>query len=143
MQCGDTLGNLERVMSGELWIAEVFNGDVFYKAKDRQDIKFFNPKEGFVMSMDVLVISADSVRKEEAYELINFLMEPRIAARTSNEFFYAPCVDADVFLDKAILSSPVLFPSVELMQKGELLKDIGATEAAYLEVFSSLKQKNE
>ncbi|MCX5694812.1 MAG: spermidine/putrescine ABC transporter substrate-binding protein, partial [Candidatus Omnitrophica bacterium] len=80
VQFADTLGNLEKVKSGELWIAQVYGGDVATYAKGRKDIKYVYPKEGFTIIVDNLVISADSAHKEEAYQLINFFLEPKNAA---------------------------------------------------------------
>lgn len=140
VQFGDTFGNIEKVINGELCIAQVFNGDVFYKAKERNDIKFVLPAEGFSFSVDNFVISIDSGHKEEAHQLINFLMEPKNAARAANMFIYPPAVKAEAFIDKEILNNPIIYPPREILQKGEFFNDLGADEDKYVEVFNLMKQ---
>ena len=141
VQFGDTFGNLEKVKSGELWIAQTYNGDVIYKAKDRKDIKYILPKEGFDIFADNFVISVDSRNREEAHQLINFLLEPRNAAQYATAFSYATTIDADAFIDKEVLSNPVIYPPQYLLQKGEIFSDLGEAESEYIRIFNLLKQR--
>jgi len=139
VQFGDTFGNLEKVKSGELWIAQTYNGDVIYKAKDRKDIKYILPKEGFPIMIDNLVISVDSQHKEESHQLINFLLEPQNAAKWVTEFSYFTAVDADALIGKEILNNAIIYPAKEQLEKSEVFKEVG--EGEYMKIFNSLKQE--
>ncbi len=143
VQFGETFGNLEKVMSGELWIAQVYNGDVVYKAKDRKDIKYLLPKEGFSIWVDNFVISANTRNKKEAHQLINWFLEPRNAARTANMFSYATAIEAEAFIYKENLNNPIIYPSEDLLRKGEFYIDLGKTEDEYVKIFNLLKQEKE
>ncbi|MGE0267322.1 MAG: PotD/PotF family extracellular solute-binding protein [Candidatus Omnitrophota bacterium] len=140
VQFGDTIGNLEKVMSGEWWIAQTYNGDMMTYAGDRDDIKYVYPKEGFSFGLDNLVISIDSPHREEAYQLINFLMKPENVARNSNMFFYPVTIEAEPYLNKEILENPVISPPKDVLQRGEYILDLGETEGEYLKIFHLLKQ---
>ncbi|HRZ86266.1 MAG TPA: spermidine/putrescine ABC transporter substrate-binding protein [bacterium] len=141
VQFGETLGNLEKVMRGDLWIAQAYSGDVFYKAAGRRNIKYILPKEGFNIYVDTLVISVDSKNKEAAHQLINFLLEPRNAARAAATFSYPPVVEAGAFLEKEFLDNPVIYPPADVLGRGEFYKDIGKAENEYVRIFSMMKQK--
>jgi spermidine/putrescine transport system substrate-binding protein len=141
VQFGDALGNVEKVMSGELWIAQAYNGDVLSAAKGRKDIVFILPKEGFTITVDFFVISVNCTKKEEAYKLINFFLEPENAARTASTFSYPTTVEAAAFIDKGDLSNPIIYPSQDVLQRGEFLVDVGEAENEYMKIFNSLKQK--
>ncbi len=143
VQFGDTLENLEKVMSGELWIAQVYNGDVIYLAGDRKDIKYVLPKEGYSLSVDNFVISSGTEKMAAAYQLINYFLEPRNAARSSVAFSYPSAVEAEAFIDKRLLDNPVVYPSREVLQRGEFFADLGETENEYIKIFNLLKQKEQ
>lgn len=143
VQFGDALGNVEKVLSGELWIAQAYNGDVVSLAKGRQDIKFIFPKEGYGFSVDNLVMSVDSKHKDEALQFIDFYLDPKNVARTANAMAYPITIEAESYLRKEILNDPVIFPPPEVIQKGEYILDIGETEGEYLRIFHALKQQEE
>lgn len=140
-QFADTFSNIEKVMNGELWAAQTYSGDVIYKAKSRNDIKFILPKEGFNIWVDVLSISIDSVHQDEAHKFINFLLEPKNAARTANLFFYPTTIEAENFLNAENKSNLARFFSEETLRKGEVIGDIGEAEAVYNKIFNFLKLK--
>jgi len=139
---GDTLGNIEKVMSGEIWIAQAFNGDVFYKAGHRKDIKFVLPVEGSDISCDYTCLSCDSKNKEGAYKFINYLLRPDISAKFANNFFYvSPVFGAEKYIDKKILNNPVVYPPADRMKKGEAFMDIGDIENEYNRIFDLMRDK--
>lgn len=139
VQFGDTLSNLEKVMNGELWVVQTYNGDVLHQAADKKEIKFIYPEEGTDLTLDNLVISVDSKHKEEAHQLINFMLKPENVARNANMFFYPVTVEAEAFLHQEILINPVISPSQDVLQKSEYLMDIGEAEGEYLRIYNLLK----
>lgn len=138
---GDTLDNLDKVLSGELWISQAYSGDMVYKSKGKDHIRYVLPKEGFNVGLDMFVISVDSPHPDEAHQLINFLLEPRNAARAARTFYYPLTVDAEQFLDKEFLDNPVIYPPPEVLKKGEYFGDLGEKENEYMRIFSSMRSK--
>jgi len=141
VQFGDTFENLEKVMNGELWVAQAYSGDVIYKVKDRTDIKFVFPKEGYNVWTDEFAISIDSSHKDEAHKFINFMLEPKNAARTANMFSYPVTIEADAFLNEDNKNNFKRYFTEETLQKGEFVKDIGESETVYNKIFNFLKLK--
>ncbi|MCP4132741.1 MAG: spermidine/putrescine ABC transporter substrate-binding protein [bacterium] len=117
---GDTFDNLKKVMSGEKWIAQVYNGDVVYKARDKKNIKFIYPREGFIIWQDNFALCTDSKNTEEAHKLVDFFCRPKISARSANTYFYAtPIKEAEKYLSKDLKQNPVIYPPQEILSKGE------------------------
>jgi spermidine/putrescine transport system substrate-binding protein len=137
---GDTMGNIEKVMTGELWIAEVYNGDVFYKTGNRKDIKFVNPKEGFNLWQEFFCLSSDAKNKEGAYKLINYFLRPDISGRSTNTYCYcSPVEGSEKYIKKEILENPIVYPSEEIISKGEFYIELGETNKEYERIFNLLK----
>jgi len=137
---GDTLGNIDKVMNGDLWIAEVYNGDVFYKIGDRKDIQFVNPKEGFNLWSNYICLSYDAQNREGAYRLINYFLRADMSARSTNRFCTAsPIEGAEKFIHQKILNNPIVYPPRELIEKGEFYQELGETNKEYERIFNLIK----
>ena len=79
------------------------------EAKNGIQIGYAIPKEGAQMFFDNLAIPADAKNVSEAYELINYLYRPEVAARNSDFLSYAngnrasqKLIDPKIFNDKNI-----------------------------------------
>jgi putrescine transport system substrate-binding protein len=86
---------LSALATGEICLVVGWSGDIMQarnraaEAKNGIEIGYAIPKEGAQMFFDNLAIPADARNVSEAYELINFLYRPDIAARNSNFLSYA------------------------------------------------------
>jgi putrescine transport system substrate-binding protein len=81
---------IEALANGDLCIAVGYNGDVL-QARDRSReankgvaIKYFVPKEGSVLWIDMLAIPKDAPDRESAYAFVNYMMTPQVIAEVSN-----------------------------------------------------------
>ncbi len=136
----DSLENLENVMNGDMWAAQVYNGDVILRASDRKDIQYFLPKEGAVRWVDNYVISAGSEKKEEVHMFINFLLRLDISARSGNKFLFAsPNKDVEALINSEILSNPVIYPSEDQLQNSEYILNVGEAQSEYNRIYSLMK----
>jgi putrescine transport system substrate-binding protein len=106
---------LSALATGEICLVVGWSGDIMQarsraaEAKNGIEVGYAIPKEGAQMFFDNLAIPADAKNVAEAYELINFLYRPEIAARNSNFLSYAngnlasqKLVDPKIFGDKNI-----------------------------------------
>ena len=72
-----------------------YSGDIFQardraaKAKDRQDIVYAIPKEGSLLWIDVAAIPKDAPDPDQALSFLDFMMEPKVAAASSELTGYA------------------------------------------------------
>jgi putrescine transport system substrate-binding protein len=106
---------LSALATGEICFVVGWSGDIMQArsraAEARNDIEigYAIPKEGAQMFFDNLAIPADAKNVAEAYELINYLYRPEIAAKNSNFLSYAngnlasqKLVDPNILNDKNI-----------------------------------------
>ena len=106
---------LGALASGEICFVVGWSGDVMQarsraeEAKNGIEIGYAIPKEGAQMFFDNLAIPSDAKNVAEAYELINYLYRPDVAAKNSNFLSYAngnlasqKLIDAKIFDDRNI-----------------------------------------
>ena len=114
---------LGALASGEICFVVGWSGDIMQarsraaEAKNGIEIGYAIPKEGAQMFFDNLAIPADAGNVTEAYELINYLYRPDVAARNSDFLSYANGNRASQKLvDPKILNDRNIYPD-EVMQK--------------------------
>ena len=103
--------------NGETCIALAWSGDVL-QSRDRAreagkgiEIAFAVPKEGALVSFDMLAIPADAPHPDNAHKFINFVLRPDISAAISSfRKFPSPNLAARKLIDPALLADPMLFP---------------------------------
>jgi spermidine/putrescine transport system substrate-binding protein len=123
--------------SGEFWVVQGYSGDILQAIQERPNIAIVIPKEGVSISCDDLVIPTSSDNKELAYKFINFIIEPKNAAKNMEYTqFFAPVPDAMKFVKELDLS--LIFPT-ELYDRGQLIKDLGDDNRKYYEAWSRVK----
>src|ERR1700732_3723784 len=106
---------LSALATGEICFVVGWSGDIMQarsraaEAKNGIEIGYAIPKEGAQMFFDNLAIPADARNVAEAYELINYLYRPDVAARNSDFLSYAngnlasqKLVDPNIFNDKTV-----------------------------------------
>ena len=106
---------LNALATGEICLVVGWSGDIIQarrraaEAGNGVEIGYVIPKEGAQMFFDNLAIPADANNVSEAYELINYLYRPDVAAKNSNFLGYAngnlasqKLIDAKVAGDKTI-----------------------------------------
>jgi putrescine transport system substrate-binding protein len=114
---------LSALASGEICFVVGWSGDVMQarsraaEAKNGIEIGYTIPKEGAQMFFDNLAIPADAKNLTEAYELINYLYRPDVAAKNSNFLSYANGnLASQKLIDPKILNDKNIYPD-EAMQK--------------------------
>jgi putrescine transport system substrate-binding protein len=106
--------------SGEICVALTWNGYVI-QARDRGaaaatpvEIAYAIPKEGTFIWFDTVAMPADAPHPGNAHAFLNYLMEPEVIAKVSNEIGYANGNRASVaFLDARIRDDPAVYPPEE------------------------------
>ncbi len=115
---------LNALATGEICLVVGWSGDIMQarsraaEAKNGIAIGYAIPKEGGQMFFDNLSIPADARNVKEAYELINFLYRPDIAARNSNFLSYANGnLASQKLLDPKILNDKNIYPDDAMLAK--------------------------
>jgi putrescine transport system substrate-binding protein len=115
---------LSALATGEICLVVGWSGDIMQarsraaEAKNEIAVGYAIPKEGAQMFFDNLAIPADAKNVAEAYELINFLYRPDVAARNSNFLSYANGnLASQNLLDPAILGDKNIYPDESMLAK--------------------------
>ncbi len=115
---------LGALASGEICFVVGWSGDVMQarsraeEAKNGIEIGYAIPKEGAQMFFDNLAIPSDAKNVAEAYELINFLYRPEVAAKNSNFLSYANGnLASQKLIDAKILNDRNIYPDEATQKK--------------------------
>jgi putrescine transport system substrate-binding protein len=115
---------LNALASGEICLVVGFSGDIKQaqkraaEVKNGVDIGYAIPREGAQLWFDNLAIPRDAGHMAEAYEFINYLQAPEVAAKNSNFISYANGnLASQKFIDKAILDDRTVYPDEATMSR--------------------------
>jgi putrescine transport system substrate-binding protein len=114
---------INALATGEICLALGYSGDIKQaqkraaEANNGNEIHYAIPKEGAPLWFDNLAIPKDAPHVAEAHELINYLLEPQVAAKNTNFVSYANGDRPSRFIDKAILDDRTIYPDDATMAK--------------------------
>ncbi len=113
--------------AGDVDLAQGYNGELAkVVAADRERFAYVVPKEGGTLWIDSLAIPKDAAHVAEAHELISYLLEPEVAARIVDAVRYAGANRAArPHVDPAVLADPAVYPPPEVLERCELIEDLG------------------
>lgn len=124
--------------SNEFFVTQGYSGDVLQIVKEQKHIDLFAPKEGVSVSCDDFVIPVSAGNKDLAYKFINFILEPKNAAKNMEyTCYFAPVPEAKKYLKDFDIEK--VFPSF-LYKKGEFIKDMGDENKKFIEVWEEIKK---
>jgi putrescine transport system substrate-binding protein len=115
---------LSALATGEICFVVGWSGDIMQarsraaEAKSDVEIGYAIPKQGAQMFFDNLAIPADAQHVAEAYELINYLYRPEIAAKNSDFLSYANGnLASQKLVDPRILNDKNIYPDDATLAK--------------------------
>jgi putrescine transport system substrate-binding protein len=115
---------LSALATGEICFVVGWSGDIMQarsraaEAKNDIEIGYAIPKEGAQMFFDNLAIPADANNVAEAYELINYLYRPEVAARNSDFLSYANGnLASQKLIDPKIRNDRNIYPDAATLKK--------------------------
>jgi putrescine transport system substrate-binding protein len=115
---------LSALATGEICLVVGWSGDIMQarsrasEAKSDVEIGYTIPREGAQMFFDNLAIPADARNVPEAYELINYLYRPEVAARNSDFLSYANGnLASQKLVDPKILDDKTIYPDEAALGK--------------------------
>jgi putrescine transport system substrate-binding protein len=115
---------LSALATGEICFVVGWSGDIMQarsraaEAKNDIEIGYVIPKEGAQMFFDNLAIPADAKNLAEAYQLINYLYRPEVAAKNSDFLSYANGnLASQKLVDPKILNDKNIYPDEATLKK--------------------------
>ena len=128
------------LISGEVWISELWGGDVFMAKDENDDLEYCIPKEGCEVWTDNLAILKSAPHKYTAEVWIDYNLRPEVSAGVSNYVHYAtPVEPAKKFVNKDDLANPGIYPSQEVLKQLEFIEDVGEATRIYDLIWTELK----
>ncbi len=112
---------LNALATGEICFAVGWSGDVKQaerraaEAKGGIELGYSIPKEGAQLWFDTLAIPNDAPHRDAAYQLIDYLLKPEVAAKNTNYVWYANGDRPSQFIDPAILNDRTIYPDAAAM----------------------------
>src|SRR5262245_60182627 len=115
---------INALAGGDICLVFGYSGDIFQararaaKAKDKQDIAYAIPKEGSLLWIDVAAIPKDAPDPAQALAFLDFMMEPKVAAASSELTGYANANKAAIpLMPKDITGNPLIYPPADVRAK--------------------------
>jgi spermidine/putrescine-binding protein len=134
-------GNFHDVLlSGDVWIAQGWNGQFAKVMAHEPDIDYVIPGEGGSLFIDSLVIPKTAPHPELAHAFIDFTLEPEIAAEICTTMRYSsPNRAALALLPPEVRGNAAIFPPPDVMTRLELIEDLGEATLLYDRIWTEVK----
>ena len=125
---------LDALEQGEACVVLGYSGDILSTIAEKPDLEYIIPSAGAAMWIDVMAIPANAPHPELAYQFINFLMQPEVAARNSNYLEYPTAMSSALpMVERSILDNPEVYPSQAVLAKLEAMKPLDKESSRYMQ----------
>lgn len=138
----DSGGFDQLLLSGDVWIAHSYSGQIAKAMAENPAISYVIPKEGCTIFVDNLCVPRSSRRKELAHQLINFVLEARTAADIANGTGYSsPNLAARALIRPDLLANEAAYPPREALDRCEFIRELGPVISLYDRLWTEIKSK--
>jgi len=119
------LENNSPLVTGEIWMAMMYNGDALALNEKNANISFCIPSEGTNLWVDYLAILSQSQNKPLARAFINHILCPENSAKNSMFLKYAtPNQTAETHMSKSHLENPIIYPPEKVLDHSEIYRNL-------------------
>ena len=127
--------------SGEFLLVHGYSGDLFQVMQENDRIALLVPREGVTLGCDEMVIPQNAAQPALAHALINFLLDPAVAAENMEWTGYlCPNLAALKQVSPEFLQNPAVAIPEEVKAKSEVIRDLGPDLAKYSRVWDAVKR---
>jgi spermidine/putrescine transport system substrate-binding protein len=110
----------DQVVAGDVLVAQMWAQVAQMAIDNASTLAFSFPSEGFALYADNACLLAESKHKDLAYEFLDYLLRPRVAAEIAKQMRTATAnAAARALLPEAQRNNPVLYPGPDVLQRGE------------------------
>jgi spermidine/putrescine transport system substrate-binding protein len=136
----DNEGYKAGIDSAEFHLVHGYSGDLFQVQMENPKVEILIPREGVTIGCDEMVIPKTAKQPALAHALINFLLDPAIAAENMEWMgYYCPNTPAKARLSAEFLANPAITIPADLAAKCEVIQDLGPDLAKYSKVWDAVK----
>jgi spermidine/putrescine-binding protein len=124
-----------QLVAGDVWIAQLWNGDTMQAKVENAEIDWVLPKEGGVIWADAMCIPKGAPNKRAAHAFLDYILRPEVAASISDFTGYGTPNQAGL----AKMKTPVAYPTAEQMAKLEFQTDLGNAAGQWDQIWTEVK----
>lgn len=124
-----------QLISGDVWIAQLWNGDATQARVEQPTIQYVLPKEGSTIWADSIVIPRAASHKRAAHEFMNYILRPDVGAGISDATGYGTPNRAAL----QRMAHPVPYPTPGELSRLEYQADLGRDTAEWDQVWTEIK----
>ncbi len=124
-----------QLIAGDVWAAELWNGDTMQAKAENDQIDWALPKEGGSIWCDAMMIPKGAKNVRAAHEFLNYVLRPEVGASISAYTGYGTPNNAAM----AKIAKPVAYPTDEQMKILEYQNDLGAGNSAWDQIWTEIK----
>jgi spermidine/putrescine-binding protein len=124
-----------QLISGDVWVAQLWNGDTAQARLKQPDLGYVVPKEGCTIWTDSMAITSSAPHKRAAHEFINYILRPDVGAAISTTTGYGSPNQAAL----PRMSNPVPYPTADEFQRLEYQKDLGGASGLWEQIWTEIK----
>ncbi len=127
--------------AGDVDVAQGFNGELAEAVANAPDrLAYVVPKEGGTLWIDNVAFPKTARNVDAAYAFLDYVMEPEVAAKIVNGVHYAGAnLAAFPLVDAKIRQDPSIYPPKEILDRCELIEDLGQTTQLIDELWTEVK----
>ena len=130
----------EELAAGTIRLAHGYSGDLMLAQADNADVRIAVPEEGSALSFDDMVIPDNARQILLAHKFIDFILDPRVAAEMTEYICYlCPNEVSYQYLSEETRRNPILFPPPEVVEKLEMIDDLGADQVKYEKIWAEIE----
>jgi len=106
--------------SGEVDLAQEWNGDILQVMGEDDDLAYVVPTEGSLLWQDCMAIPTKAPHPENAHAFLNFILDAKVGAAIADFIQYATANGAaKKLMSDDYTKNPAIFPSDEIIAKCE------------------------
>lgn len=124
-----------QLITGDVWIAQLWNGDATQAAREVPAIRWTLPREGGTLWIDSLAVPRSAPHPRAAHEFMNFILRPDIGAAISRATGYGTPNQAAM----PLLEQPVAYPTPSELARLEIQEDLGRASRLWDEIWTRIK----
>ena len=127
--------------AGDVDLSQGYNGELAEAVTHSSGrLAYVIPKEGGTLWIDNLAIPKGARNVDAAYAFLDFVMLSEIAARIVNHVHYACANRAALpLIDARIKADPSIYPPQEILNRCELIEDLGETTQLLDQLWTEVK----
>jgi spermidine/putrescine transport system substrate-binding protein len=124
-----------QLISGDVLIAQLWNGDTTQAKAEQPNLGYVIPKEGCTIWGDFMCVPKSAPNKRAAHEWMNYILRPEVGAALSEATGYGT---PNAAAAKA-MKNPVPYPTEDELKRLEYQVDLGKDTQVWDQIWTEIK----